>query len=59
MPNITETSELMDEVQFQALWSIIPSRFSIRDPKLLFSTTKHGFRYSLPPPPPPRTSARG
>jgi hypothetical protein len=46
MPNITENSELMDDIQFQALWSLVPSRFSIRDPTLVFSTTKHGFSLS-------------
>jgi hypothetical protein len=42
-PKITTPSTIIQNEDFEILWSWLPSRFRIRDPLLLFSTSTDGY----------------
>eukprot|EP00005_Dracoamoeba_jomungandri_P007995 CAMPEP_0174267858 /NCGR_PEP_ID=MMETSP0439-20130205/35139_1 /TAXON_ID=0 /ORGANISM="Stereomyxa ramosa, Strain Chinc5" /LENGTH=799 /DNA_ID=CAMNT_0015355611 /DNA_START=260 /DNA_END=2655 /DNA_ORIENTATION=- len=46
LPKMSSTSAVMNDVHLQALWSLIPGRWAIMNPKIIFSTDKNGFSLS-------------
>eukprot|EP01090_Pellita_catalonica_P021180 TRINITY_DN7858_c0_g1_i2.p1 TRINITY_DN7858_c0_g1~~TRINITY_DN7858_c0_g1_i2.p1 ORF type:complete len:675 (+),score=120.67 TRINITY_DN7858_c0_g1_i2:213-2237(+) len=46
IPKIKVASDLITDVEFGALWSLLPNRFKIKDPEFVYSTEKHGFNLS-------------
>ncbi|KAL6072719.1 Zn(2)-C6 fungal-type domain-containing protein [Balamuthia mandrillaris] len=43
-PKVTDKSSVLTELEFEALWSLLPSRFCIHDPKLWYTSEEHGSR---------------
>lgn len=42
-PKMSTTSEIINDLELETIWSFLPRRFIITDPVLLFSTAKNGF----------------
>lgn len=46
MPHLETPSEIICDEKFETLWEWLPSVCKLLDPKLVFSSSKHGYSLS-------------